>query len=117
MENDINRRLHTLLGRCWHEFEEKSFEEWHVMVCRKCKFETQGLDAQFPICWNPNYCADPTLVISAMKERADFSGFIEQVGLYVGQWLMDVDLILDKKGKLAKLALDWLTAQKEAQDE
>ena len=113
MGNDINRRLHTLLGRCWHEFEEKSYEEWHVMVCKKCKFETQGLDAQFSICWNPDYCSAPSLVIEAMKERADFSGFIEQIGLYIGQWLMDVDLILDKTGRLAKLAVEWLTTQKE----
>jgi hypothetical protein len=96
MSIKINRRLHEALG------------------CR-CGQWLWYFDA--PVEWgNPNYCADPRLVIEVMREKEDFVRFIR----FLSKGMIEpaqssficIDLMMDKTGKLAELAIEWL-AQKE----
>jgi hypothetical protein len=72
----------------------------------------------------PDYCADPRLVIEAMREREDFIMFLKTTGsggdmlILTGKTLpvdnvehrefVYLDLIMDKTGKLALLGIEWL---------
>jgi hypothetical protein len=111
MSIKINRRLHEALGWCWHEYDHWKGRR---QVCR-CGQWLWYFDA--PVEWgNPNYCADPRLVIEVMREKEDFVRFIR----FLSKGMIEpaqssficIDLMMDKTGKLAELAIEWL-AQKE----
>jgi hypothetical protein len=116
---DINRELTELLGLCWHDYQEKSHEEWNVMVCQKCGIETNGLEAQFQKYWNPNFTSDSGKIelLRLMMKREDWSKFLFTInkiaGITVwGQNFIFVRYITDTTGLLARAAMEWLTAQK-----
>lgn len=102
-KTNINRQLHEALGKhvCT---ESKSYPG----TCRYCKEIMQII---------PDYCADPRLVIAAMRERKDRADFYYQCLTekdgYGGRDFR-MELVLDTTGRLAKLALEWL---KEKEDE
>jgi hypothetical protein len=122
--NDINKELAELLGLCWHEYGEKSHEEWNVMVCQKCGIETNGLEAQFPQYWNPNFCSDSGKVglLRFMQKRGDWVQFAKAIGgipydlkfdpktieLLFCRWSIPLDLITDTTGLLAQAAYCFL---------
>ena len=63
----------------------------------------------------PDYCADPRLVIEVMRERGDWDRFrlVIGVGYRDGPYknsitYISLDLIMDKTGKLARLATEWI---------
>jgi hypothetical protein len=90
--NEINQALHEALGKYWF---------------KHCPQE------------NPDYCGDPRLVIEAMQERDDWFDFVQYICPIDNKpaWsaILDLlDLIMDKSGKLAMLAIEWM---KEAKDE
>ena len=104
MTQEINRKLHEALGRCWHE--PAANKPWYCMKCKDYFHHT-----------NPDYCADPRLVIEAMMERKDWPLFLDYVGgdyyppadpLAGNISLIDCNLILDKTGKLRDAAIEWL---------
>jgi hypothetical protein len=101
--NDINHRLHEALGKCWKYAEYRNSQQY-----------------------NPDYCADPRLVIEVME--AEYPEFIESVfSIDDAEYhsyrpekrriVFDkfVDLIMDTTGKLALLAIEFL--EKEANDD
>jgi hypothetical protein len=85
--NEINQALHEALGKYWF---------------KHCPQE------------NPDYCADPRLVIEAMREK----GLLEEFLFYLSKEQytsgVSINLIMDKSGKLALLGIEWL---KEAKNE
>ena len=94
MTQEINRKLHEALGK-------------------KPEFiETSLTTAEYVY---PDYYSDPRLVIEAMREKEDFHQFLGWLGGYV-EWIggileeeqIPIDLIMDKTGKLAKLATEWI---------
>ena len=107
---NLNRELHEEFGYCWHEWEWSSENGQGAWKCRKCgKLSLERND-------NPDYVADPRLVIREMMKREDWSAFCDQIGhsyathetkaaAYDYIYLF---YILDTTGKLAQLALDWL---------
>jgi 50S ribosomal subunit-associated GTPase HflX len=116
---DINRELTELLGLCWHDYQEKSHEEWNVMVCQKCGIETNGLEAQFQKYWNPNFTTDSgkieLLRLMMKRENADdciqTQDFLETIGksgILNIEDMVRVDLILDTTGLLAQTAVEFL---------
>jgi hypothetical protein len=112
---DINRELTELLGLCWHDYQEKSHEEWNVMVCQKCGIETNGLEAQFQKYWNPNFTSDSGKIelLRLMMKREDWSKFLFTInkiaGITVwGQNFIFVRYITDTTGLLAQTAVEFL---------
>jgi hypothetical protein len=127
--NEINQALHEALGKCWHESElyaivkntdglvgtttdnESNEVRFNPSLrCKKCHVSD---------CSNPDYCGDPRLVIEAMQERDDWFDFVQYICPIDNKpaWsaILDLlDLIMDKSGKLAMLAIEWM---KEAKDE
>jgi hypothetical protein len=125
--NEINKQLHEALEKCWHEPEilhttvknisgiigtTTGFGSW---ICKKCHRVIND-------CSNPDYCADPRLVIEAMMERPDFAlwmAHLEYIGdnIEATDWdhTVDIDLIMDKTGKLALLAIEWMRKEKVCQ--
>ena len=107
-----NRELHEFLGLCWHSPAAPSMSHIGSAICKKCK---QWLDA------NPNYAADPRLVLREMIKKRGGKGWINFID-EIGQMEYDketdtirVSLILDATGKLRDAAWEWL--RKEATDE
>ena len=100
------------VGYCWHD---------DVLTCRKCGAFFIDDDME-----NPDYVADPRLVIREMEKRGDWPRFCKKIGYAMGaiyassqkpdpaptRFLVYIDLIMDTTGKLATLARDWLREQK-----
>lgn len=65
----------------------------------------------------PNYCDDPRLVVAVMREREDWDEFadIHFIPAITGDgkrmFYISEYLIMDRTGKLAKLATEWLNKQ------
>lgn len=106
----INRKLHEALGKCWHETEVYTLNPKHK-ICMFCD--------EFEPAPNPDYCGDPRLVLEAMRERykddeygfSHFLFYLPIYGTYPHLLREFSDLIMDKTGKLALLALEWLGQQ------
>ena len=114
MTQEINRAFHGAAGKCWHEptFDENGFATRHskrrMLKCSHC-------DALMERTSGPDYCADPRLVIEVMRERGDWDRFrlVIGVGYRDGPYknsitYISLDLIMDKTGKLARLATEWI---------
>jgi len=106
---NLNRELHEALGYCWHEERPDILRIDDVLTCRKCGAFFIGDDME-----NPDYVADPRLVIREMEKRGCLDKFICYVcGIHHLQWNRNVTdftklVAIDTTGKLAQLALDWL---------
>jgi hypothetical protein len=103
---NLNRKLHEALGYCWHD---------DVLTCRKCGAFFIGDDME-----NPDYVADPRLVVREMEKRGELEAFSFYVWdrsdklRYIASCLDIIRMVaIDTSGKLAQLALDWLKEQKE----
>ena len=103
---NLNRKLHEALGYCWHD---------DVLTCRKCGAFFIGDDME-----NPDYVADPRLVIRAIAKQGNmlderlkaFSMYVES-GTHSRPYCISAHglfelVAIDTTGKLAQLALDWL---------
>ena len=100
----INRELHEALGYCGHEWE-KPKQLWLEDNCLKCGRLYRGEQDE-----NPDYKADPRLVIREMEKRNDFDAFCKTIGIrsHGGPFYVESTYIMDDTGKLATLARDWL---------
>ena len=112
MTQEINKAFHEAAGKCWHK------DDWVdgcAFVCVKCGTELE-------VGWNPDYCADPRLVIKVMREREDWDEFADTyfipaiTGDGKRMFYISEHLITDKTGKLAKLATEWINKQKGKSD-
>jgi hypothetical protein len=115
---DPNRRFHELAGLCWHEIIEQEVESESGVVsflcaCGACysrmdDFEDHAAES------NPDYAADPRLVLEVMKKREDWWLFSRLSGFWVipfeaGEKIyLDTAYILDKTGKLRDKAIEWM---------
>jgi len=118
---NLNRELHEAFGHCWHEKDIKfNFPMPTLWQC-KCGICFQSFEdlinhiAQS----NPDYVADPRLVIREMEKRKDYGMFI----LFIYSKLPSKDnnnpdiedllelIAIDTTGKFAQLALDWLKGE------
>ncbi|HSW62198.1 MAG TPA: hypothetical protein VLH56_02585 [Dissulfurispiraceae bacterium] len=107
----INRRLHLALGYKAHTITTDTNPDsdgwmWSVCSCGD-KWSDHSIDKRHR---NPDYCGDPRLVIEAMFAREDWIDFRDACITIYGD-AIPVDLILDKTGELALLALEWLGQQ------
>ena len=119
---NLNKELHEALGHCWHEERPDILRIDDILTCRKCGAFFIDDDME-----NPDYVADPRLVIREMEKRGDWPRFCKKIGYAMGaiyassqkpdpaptRFLVYVDLIMDTTGKLATIARDWLKEQKE----
>ena len=95
---DKNRELHELLGLEWKikwiftgaAYEERSSKD------------------------NPDYAADPRLVLREMMKREDWLDFRLLMNRYSYDHLtcIEIELILDPTGKLRDMAIEWLKGEK-----
>jgi len=120
-----NQEFHELLGYCWHEIDGTCvyhrITKVSVVWCKKCK---HSISINNNTTINPDYAADPRLVLREMirinkwyefwawdfdKDYPpdDFGGVI----MCGEQFLSRIeDYILDTTGKLRDLADNWLKA-------
>jgi hypothetical protein len=110
---NLNKELHEAFGHKWNEPDGSIGS---VIA--------YGIDHTMG---NPDYVADPRLVIREMEKRGDWPRFCKKIGYAMGaiyassqkpdpaptRFLVYVDLIMDTTGKLATIARDWLKEQKE----
>ena len=117
---DNNRRLNELLGLCWHE--KIDFDD-------ECSCGMQWMGPQYARGINkhlresnPDYAADPRLLLREMMKRDDWPRFLDSIGgfhsAFAGEdglpssikWIdsIPLDYILDTTGKLRDLAIEWL---------
>ena len=95
---------------------EKINRAFHEAAGRKPEFVETGLTTADYV--YPNYCDDPRLVIEVMREREDFDEFID-IGIQSQKWFEAddwIDLFMDRTGKLAVLATEWINKQKGKSD-
>ena len=119
----INRELHEAFGHCWHEIDPKQHIAPNPQPCAgfytyyKCiKCHKQYHNKEKFVESNPDYKADPRLVIREMEKREGFGDFLDVLGgegdNLSGPILIPLDLIIDSTGKLATIARDWIRKQK-----
>ena len=118
-KDTLNREICEKLRICWHE--PKSGYDRLIkndkMECVKCGgwFKVHPLDLRFID--NPDYTSDPGKIqlLREMQKREDFPLFMARL-MYMGDNIeaidwdnnIDVDLILDITGKLAKEAIEFM---------
>ena len=115
MTQEINKAFHEALGKKdWHELRENPAylfdERAPASLCSCGKTVNDFADWKHD---NPDYCSDARLVIEAMRERNEDTEFIWfAVAVYPHNLKYKecaiTDLIMDKTGKLAVLAYEWL---------
>ena len=111
-----NRELHELLGHCWHE---DGADESIVHKCRSCGFATQYSQIFRNHCrtCNPDYAADPRLVLREMDRVEKLDEFILQLfDLSTESYIKTIQSIsrliaLDTTGKLRDMAIEWLKGE------
>ena len=105
----INRELHEAFRHCWHERKENPAFMWDedapISICTCGKTDCEDS--------NPDYKADPRLVIREMEKRNDFDAFCKTIGIrsHGGPFYVESTYIMDTTGKLATLARDWLKGE------
>ena len=73
---DKNKKLHELLGLCWHEFKMSS--HCHIdCTCGECFSGYRSREELEEHCkeHNPDYATDPRLVLREMEKREDWEQF------------------------------------------
>ena len=99
-----NRELNELLGLCWHSPVAPAMSHVGGSVCKKCK---QRFDA------NPDYAADPRLMLREMAKRKDCCDFLLRANALAGKHtligdLIHIDYMIEDTGKLRDQAIGWL---------
>ena len=117
---DRNRQFAELAGLKWHEKKDKV--TYGYAPCSCGKLFGRGVDLINHIYReNPDYSADPRLVLEVMRKRADWIEFCNSIGAAEtpdysvglnGYQMVDIDLILDKTGKLLDAAIKWMEGRK-----
>ena len=109
---DKNRELHELLGLCWHEWVRNIGHDAEDLMCDKCwRYPSEVGE-------NPDYAADPRLVLREMMKRGDMLRFLDFLrgkwrGLLTEDTLLLAEIIvLNTTGKLRDLAIEWLKNNK-----
>lgn len=110
-KQEINRKFAELAGICWHEI----VREPYVCSCGAyCETERTAY-------WhihndNPDFCADPRLVLEVMMKREDWPEFMRSLQIVDNPCLFlqkyTEDYILDTTGLLALKAIEWMEAHK-----
>ena len=115
---DKNRELHELLGLCWHEIKEVTPTMRYKCSCGYICYVDDSMNYHCRVN-NPDYAADPRLVLREMEKRDDFNRFVAKINgfsLDEDDELIDnaipIDLILDTTGKVGDLAIKWLEGKK-----
>ena len=109
---DRNRELAELVGMFWHHAEDFNVRPFYPLTC-SCGEKLFTFQVE-PHCkhYNPDFTADPRLVLREMVKRDDWLMFLAFIkGLMdVSRHhdKIDVGLILDTTGKLANLAIEFL---------
>jgi len=106
---NLNRKLHEAFGYCWHE----KHAEYRGEIACTCwaTFKSEEEFIQHCKSSNPNYKAEPWLVIREMKKKGLRKRFLSSIGTTTNLGAlakMSSLIAIDTTGKLAQLALDWL---------
>jgi hypothetical protein len=120
---DSNRRFAKAAGICRHMVRNYSLIRDHREVspptcsCRKTFFTDVSLEMHIKR-ENPDFCADPRLVLEVMMKREDWLEFWESTGwndAHFGEQELSIPIsyILDTTGLLALKAISWLEKQTE----
>jgi hypothetical protein len=109
---DANQRFAELAGICWHEPVATSDVEYSIIhIGWRCT--CGGISC---IAENPDYCADPRLVLEVMMKREDWPKFAPMVGRWDGstaEYFVRSDYLLDTTGLLAMKGIEWLERKEE----
>ena len=108
---DRNKKLAWLLNVLWHEQIQSTF----YCTCGTKYFGEEAMKSHISK-FNPDYAADPRLVLREMEKRKDWPVFVKRIGAriedrYTGQPPVDfvrADLILDNTGNLRDAAIEFL---------
>lgn len=115
---EINKRFAELTGICWHrQAEDKEWFECHRCSCRldipTIEFYQHCREA------NPDFCADPRLVLEVMMKRDGWLGLIEpdcieysNLGVLSGAFVL-AGFMTNTTGLLALKAIEWMELQKQ----
>ena len=99
---EINKRLAKLLGICWHE----------DITCYACdpvvRLCSCGAVGWPEPCRNPDFCADPRLVLRVMVENPKWMVQFNELP----NCLLLIASMLDKTGKLALKAISFMEEKK-----
>ena len=107
---NLNKELTEAFGMRWHGHE----------ACPNCGYYCTGKTIYCtPPIQNPDFISDSRLVLREMRKIPNYHLFLKKIYVDAAtpEEILDrsiVQLILDKTGKLAQLALDWL---KEVEDD
>ena len=110
---DKNRELHELLGHDWHliiyHAESPNIIEYWSCSCDKT-FTDYYLMKEHLKKNNPDYAADPRIVLREMRKREDWRKFCMTIGdIGLNDWpLIKVGYVMDTTGKLRDMAIEWL---------
>jgi len=105
-----NKKFAELVGICWHENDPPpiyTMEYGIVLVC-KCGFKTQSLTELNKHIKesNPDYAADPRLVLREMERIGKLMGFLIELNL--GACGFIYSYILDETGKVRDAAIKFM---------
>ena len=108
---NVNRRLHEAFGHCWHESfvvvqPYIEYEQDRIVKCVHC--EKQGSQSDLS---NPDYAADPRLVLREMMKREDYKRFLGSIRVdlnYDDVPYIEIFYIMDTTGELRDRAIEWL---------
>ena len=93
---DLNREFARLVGLCWHEYDTETLN------CIHCEKVMWRKDSN-----NPDYAADPRLVLREMMKREDWHKFIGRIEDSRPSWFVE-NYILNLTGKLRDAAIEFL---------
>ena len=108
----INRRFAELSEISWHELDDFKFGAYFCS-CRH-QSPTREMLASHIKKLNPDYCADPRLVLEVMMKRKDSGSFISDLTWrYCNPAHGFIEnYLLDKTGKLVLAAIKWMEEKK-----
>lgn len=102
--SEKNRLFREEVGKKWHEY---SMDENLVFHC-SCGHKTYIEENRHK---NPDYAADPRLVLREMMKRKRWVDFLDVVGVGGNteiNSMIDVHYILDTSGKLRDAAIEFM---------
>ena len=115
----INRRFAELSEISWHELDDFKFGAYFCS-CRH-QSPTREMLASHIKKLNPDYCADPRLVLEVMRGKLDvvYYSFMRHLANHAPNtepsnvliWITK-NYLLDKTGQLALLAIRWMEEKK-----
>jgi len=112
---DKNREFHELLGLCWHELNPSGVG--FLCTCGRW-FEYEDIDNIHMRCHNPDYAADPRLVLREMQKKGSdlYDDFLDSLAPELEHYgYIEAYYILDTTGKLRDAAIKFM--RKETADE